>query len=73
MYQGIRPLLIHINLGGVLKIFPAFEKYRTWVGSKTLSDYQLIWLQREKRDSWRPIPFKFNDNWIKDKEFSDLV
>lgn len=50
-----------------------FEKYMTWVGVELISNYQPIWLQVDLKDGWKPITFKFNHHWLKDKEFQNLV
>lgn len=54
-------------------LLQSFEKYRPWLELENLLDHQPIWLQLDHRKNWKTIPFKFNHNWIKDKEFTDLV
>lgn len=35
-----------------------FKKFQSWVGVETILDHQRIWLQLERNDCWKSIPFK---------------
>ncbi|XP_058765950.1 uncharacterized protein LOC131639469 [Vicia villosa] len=43
-----------------------------WIGMRDVSDHCPVWLMVDKED-WGPKPFKFNNEWFKDKTFLDFV
>lgn len=47
--------------------------YRTWVAYPFISDHAPICIQLDFSAEFKEFPFKFNDHWIKDKEFLDIV
>ncbi|XP_058749655.1 uncharacterized protein LOC131622635 [Vicia villosa] len=42
------------------------------IGGRDLSDHAPIWIKDNKKN-WGPKPFKFNNNWLKHKEFIPFV
>jgi hypothetical protein len=47
--------------------------YRSWVEFPYVSDHAPILLQMELPPAYKIYPFKFNEHWIHEKEFVDLV
>jgi hypothetical protein len=47
--------------------------YRSWVEHPFVSDHAPVFFQMEIRPRYKPFPFKFNSDWLREKEFVDLV
>ncbi|XP_058784306.1 uncharacterized protein LOC131659082 [Vicia villosa] len=43
-----------------------------YIGGRDLSDHAPIWLNENRKD-WGPKAFKFNNSWLKHKEFNDFM
>jgi hypothetical protein len=47
--------------------------YRTWVEYPYISDHVPICIQLDFPKKFKAYPFKFNGNWVEDKDFVELV
>jgi hypothetical protein len=47
--------------------------YRSWVEFPYISDHAPVLLQLELSSAFKIYPFKFNDQWLNEKKFVDIV
>ena len=50
-----------------------FGNCLSWIDIESCSDHHSIWLQLDEKSKWKPLPFKFNHGWLKDKGIFELV
>jgi hypothetical protein len=47
--------------------------YRSWVESPFVSDHAPICFQMEQLPFYKSFPFKFNADWLNEKDYVDLI